>query len=192
MVVPRTGDTPPMTEPAAPAPDDKDWTWTLHRPCQDCGFDAGATPATAVPRIVDEVLLRFAERLADEDATTRPAPEVWSPTEYACHVRDVCEVFDGRLRAMLDESDPLFENWDQDATALQRRYWRQRSLPVAAELDAGAARILATITGVTGEQWSRPGRRSNGSVFTVETLVQYFAHDLVHHAHDIEAHRPRS
>jgi hypothetical protein len=40
---------------------------------------------------------------------------------------------------------------------------------------------------VTGEQWARPGRRSNGSVFTIETLVQYFAHDLVHHAHDIGA-----
>ena len=174
-----------MTEPAAPEPDDKDWTWTLLRPCPDCGFDAGGTPVTAVPRIVDDVLLAFAARLADPDATARPAPQVWSTTEYACHVRDVCEVFDGRLRAMLTEPDPLFDNWDQDATALERRYWRQRAAPVAIELDAAAARILATIAEVTDEQWSRSGRRSNGSVFTVRTLVQYFAHDLVHHAKDI-------
>ena len=176
-----------MTEPAAPEPDDKDWTWTLRRPCPDCGFDAGATPPAAVPRIVDDVLLRFAARLADPDAATRPKPQVWSTTEYACHLRDVCEVFDGRLRAMLSESDPLFDNWDQDATALQRRYWRERPVPVAAELDAAAARILATISDVSDEQWSRPGRRSNGSVFTVRTLIQYFAHDLVHHAHDVTA-----
>ena len=43
---------------------------------------------------------------------------------------------------------------------------------------------LATLT---GEQWARVGRRSNGSVFTVDTLGRYFAHDLVHHLHDVGA-----
>jgi len=23
-------------------PDEKDWTWVLQRPCDECGFDAGA------------------------------------------------------------------------------------------------------------------------------------------------------
>jgi hypothetical protein len=174
-----------MTEPAVPEPDDKDWTWTLHRPCPDCGFDASATAAADVPRIVEEVVAGFATRLAAADASTRPAPQVWSVTEYGCHVRDVCDVFDGRLRAMLTEDDPLFANWDQDATALEQQYWRQRPAQVSTELEVAAARIGATIAGVAGAQWDRPGRRSNGSVFTVETLVRYFAHDLVHHAHDI-------
>ena len=31
----------------------------------------------------------------------------------------------------------------------------------------------------------RPGRRSNGSVFTVETLGRYFLHDVLHHLHDV-------
>ena len=94
-------------------------------------------------------------------------------------------MFDGRLHAMLSEPDPLFANWDQDAAAQERRYWLERPERVATELDTAAARIVATIRGVTGQQWARPGRRSNGSTFTVETLVQYFAHDLMHHAHDI-------
>lgn len=34
---------------------------------------------------------------------------------------------------------------------------------------------------------ARPGRRSNGSVFTVRTLGQYFLHDVVHHLHDVGA-----
>jgi hypothetical protein len=176
-----------MSEPVIPEPDDKDWTWTLRRPCPDCGFDAGGTAAAEVPRIVDDVVSRFTVALAAADASTRPAPQVWSVTEYGCHVRDVCDVFDGRLRALLTERDPLFTNWDQDATALERQYWRQSPAQVADELAVAGARIGATIGGVTGEQWARPGRRSNGSVFTVETLVQYFAHDLVHHAHDIGA-----
>jgi hypothetical protein len=40
---------------------------------------------------------------------------------------------------------------------------------------------------VTPDQFERPGRRSNGSVFTVRTLGQYFAHDLAHHLHDVGA-----
>jgi DinB superfamily len=174
-----------MSEPAVPEPDDKDWTWTLLRRCPDCGFDAGATSVSDVPDLVDDVLARFGARLADPDATTRPAPAIWSTAEYGCHVRDVCLIFDERLRAMLVEDDPLFANWDQDETALAQGYWRQPPARVGAELSAAGAQISATIRDVTGEQAARSGRRSNGSVFTVETLIQYFAHDLVHHGHDI-------
>ncbi|HWM58317.1 MAG TPA: DinB family protein [Pseudonocardia sp.] len=174
-----------MTQPAAPEPDDKDWTWTLLRACPECGFDAGAVRGQDVPGIVQEVIARFGRRLADPDAATRPQPQVWSPAEYACHIRDVCTVFDQRLHAMLAEHDPLFENWDQDATALEKQYWRQQPAAVATEMAAAGAEIIATIRGVVDEQWMRPGRRSNGSMFTVVTLVQYLAHDLAHHAHDI-------
>jgi hypothetical protein len=38
---------------------------------------------------------------------------------------------------------------------------------------------------VAGEQWARPGRRSDGASFTVETFARYFAHDWVHHLHDV-------
>jgi hypothetical protein len=58
---------------------------------------------------------------------------------------------------------------------------------VSAELTAAADRIAATFEQVGADQWSRPGRRSNGSVFTVDTLAPYFLHDLVHHAHDVGA-----
>jgi hypothetical protein len=37
------------------------------------------------------------------------------------------------------------------------------------------------------EQWSRPGRRSDGYVFTVETLAQYLVHEDRHHLHDVGA-----
>ena len=176
-----------MTEPARPEPDDKDWTWTLRQACPDCGFDAAATPATAVPAIVDDVVARFGRRLGDPDAVSRPEPSVWSTTEYASHVRDVCEIFDVRLRAMLTEDNPLFANWDQDTTALEKQYWQQQPESAREALAAAGSAIVSTIRGVHGDQWARPGRRSNGSVFTVETLIQYFAHDLVHHAHDIGA-----
>ena len=51
-----------------------------------------------------------------------PRRDVWSPLEYACHVRDVHLLFAERLRLMLDEDEPAFANWDQDATAVERDY----------------------------------------------------------------------
>jgi hypothetical protein len=47
--------------------------------------------------------------------------------------------------------------------------------------------VLSAIRSVRRSQLDRPGRRSDGSVFTVETLVQYFAHALVHHSYDTGA-----
>ena len=174
-----------MTEPLRPEPDVKDWTWTLRERCPQCGFAAGETRAADVPCLVEDVVARFGERLGAEDARQRPAPAIWSPTEYACHIRDVCTVFDGRLLEMLAEDDPQFANWNQDDTAIEKRYWAQQPDQVRAELAEAAAQINETIRSVRPSQLDRPGRRSDGSVFTVESLVQYFAHDLVHHAYDI-------
>ena len=102
-------------------------------------------------------------------SATGPAPTVWSPLEYACHVRDVCDLFDRRLALMLTEDDPLFENWDQDVSAVVGRYGDQDPATVADALVAAAASIAARFDSVTGDQWARTGRRTDGAVFTSES-----------------------
>lgn len=174
-------------EPLAPAPDDKDWTWVLDTPCRDCGFDAVATRMTDVASQIRGAATAFGIVLQRRDARDRPQPGVWSALEYGCHVRDVCRVFDERLRLMLIQDDPLFPNWDQDATALAERYWTQEPAVVAAELASAAENVGHSFESVDIDQWSRPGRRSNGSAFTVDSLARYFLHDLVHHLHDVGA-----
>lgn len=111
-----------------PAPDTTDWTWVIHEPCPDCGFD---------PR----------------------------PVEH--------------------EDDPVVANWDQDETALAQRYWTQQPGEVGSQLRRNADLIAAAFAAVDGTQWQRPGRRDNGSVFTVDTFARYFLHDLAHHAWDV-------
>src|SRR5690606_6043354 len=114
----------------------------------------------------------------------RPDPTTWSPLEYACHVRDVFDVFDGRLHLMLDHDDPAFDNWDQDEAAVVGRYGEQEPVDVAAGLARTGERLAQSFSGV-GDRWERSGRRSNGSRFTVLTLGQYLAHDVLHHLHDV-------
>jgi len=131
--------------------------------------------------------------LSDPAAALRPAPTTWSAVEYGCHVRDVLRRFDTRLGLMLDEDDPLFANWDQDATAVDDGYSTQEATIVARELTDAAAKIAARFdelgdpaTPEAGAVWRRVGRRSDGAVFTVETFARYFLHDPVHHLWDIE------
>jgi hypothetical protein len=171
--------------PAIPEPDEKDWTWVIHEPCPDCGFDARTVEHDDVPALTRRYAAAIADAQAGAAAASRPQPAVWSPLEYACHVRDVCTLFTERLHLMLDEDDPQFANWDQDVTAVEDRYWEQRPAAVAEQLRAAAEVIADAFASVDGDQWQRPGRRSNGSLFTVDTFARYFLHDLAHHAWDI-------
>lgn len=166
-------------------PDNKDWTWVLGTPCLECGLSAADLPAAETGARVRADLPRWEAVLARVEARERPAPTTWSPTEYACHVRDVFTLFDDRLRLMLTEDDPLFANWDQDATALADDYAEQLPSEVSSQLVAAGRAVAAEFDSVPDDAWARTGRRSNGSAFTVTTLAQYFVHDVVHHLHDV-------
>ncbi|ACQ81830.1 conserved hypothetical protein [Beutenbergia cavernae DSM 12333] len=168
-------------------PDTKDWTWVLRRPCPECGFDPAEVDPAAIGAQVRSFTPRWRAALGREGATVRPDPATWSPTEYACHVRDVYLLFDTRLTAMLTDDDPLFANWDQDVSAVEEDYAHQEPDRVADELAAAAEVIAARFDVVASDDLERTGRRSDGSVFTVRTFGQYFLHDVVHHLHDVGA-----
>lgn len=166
-------------------PDTKDWTWVLERPCRACGFDARAVRPIEVKNRVYANASAWRRILEQPYVAVRPSTAVWSPLEYACHVRDVHRVFGERVRMMLAVDDPLFESWDQDEAAVAGAYAEQDPGAVADELVARAADVSRTYGSVEGPQWDRPGRRSNGSVFTIDTLARYHLHDVEHHLHDV-------
>ncbi|WP_420120800.1 DinB family protein [Nakamurella sp.] len=166
-------------------PDTKDWTWVIDKRCPECGFDASAIPLAALPDLLRANASAWRAVLVRPTVRARPGPGTWSPLEYGCHVRDACRIFAERLALMLAQDDPPFANWDQDATAVEQDYAAQDPDRVAADLQANAGEIADAFAAVRADQWERTGRRSNGSVFTVATLARYFAHDPVHHLHDV-------
>ena len=93
-----------MQEEPTVVPDTKDWTWVLSRPCPDCGLDASAVAGADVGAMTRANATAWQQVLQRPDVRDRPAPGVWSPLEYACHVRDVHRRFDGRLAQMLAEA----------------------------------------------------------------------------------------
>jgi hypothetical protein len=152
-------------------PDTKNWTWVLERACPECGMDTSRFGFRELPGLIRSNAAAWPAVLERADVRERPDPQTWSPLEYAAHVRDVFRIFDVRLQLVLDEDDPAFENWDQDATAIEERYGEQDPQRVSAELVEAAL--------------ARTGRRGDGARFTTETLGRYFIHDPVHHLWDV-------
>lgn len=165
--------------------DTKDWTWVLDRPCPDCGFDAESVAPRQLGAAIRDNAAAWQTVLSREDATRRPAATVWSPTEYACHVRDVHDVFAGRLAQMLAEDGARFANWDQDEAAVADRYDLQQPAAVGPALATAADAVAAVYDDVPDAAWERTGVRSNGSRFTVAGLGRYHLHDVVHHLWDV-------
>ncbi|WP_330179017.1 DinB family protein [Nocardia sp. NBC_01503] len=187
-------------------PDAKDWTWVLERTCDECGFDPSATAFESIPSRVRSSAAVLTAALNAPNATVRPDDSTWSALEYAAHVRDVCRIFEHRLditrtgsarpgpliggydtAVTIDDSGiPMFANWDQDETARAENYAAQDITRVAADLRAAAETTARAYESVPADELNHPAKRSNGSLFTVQTLGRYFLHDVVHHAHDVE------
>ena len=169
------------------APDTKDWTWVLQRPCPDCGFDTKDYPGVTVPAVLHAANERWSNLLARPGIADRPAPGVWSPLEYICHVRDVCVMITGRRGGCWPRTTPSCPCGTRTrrrcraATPSRTRPSSTTSWPTP------PTRPVRCSPGCGPEQWSRPGHRSDGVAFTVETLAQYLVHEVQHHLHDVGA-----
>lgn len=167
-------------------PDTKDWTWVLDRRCEECGIDVRTFEREDFGEIIRANATTWKQLLSDPLATTRPSSDRWSAVEYGCHVRDVYLLARQRLTLMLERDDPTFENWDQDATAEASNYAEQDPERVAAELIEAAEGAADGFGNVTEHEWERPGTRSDGARFTVQSFARYIIHDPLHHQHDVE------
>jgi hypothetical protein len=169
--------------------DDKDWTWVLQRRCPECGLTAADVPRDQIGAQLRATLPTWRQVLAEPWATTRPNDHTWSPAEYGCHVRDVATLYAHRLDRMLTEDDPLYANWSSDDAADEADYAQQPPQGIVDDLARELEILAGAFDAVTDQQWSRPGRRSDGASFTIETFSQYLLHDVVHHTWDITRER---
>ena len=158
-------------------------------PCVDCGFVYDETNAPAAAARIralatDVVAALIAHGRA---ASRRPAPNVWSPLEYACHVRDVLLVQRERVlavrRGFIGDAQPMGrdERVDHDG------YDEQRPDDVAVQIEH-AAMLFANVLDrlpvddwalTIGYQYPQPERRS------LRWVAVHTEHELLHHLHDL-------
>lgn len=121
----------------------------------------------------------------------RPAPGVWSPIEYLCHVRDVFVSHLIRLHRARTEDDPGLEPMFNDLRARRLRYGERDASATLDELEAAVAGLLEEAARFRPEEWSRTVHRLPGERRTARWLLRNAAHEGVHHLRDISDRPPR-
>jgi hypothetical protein len=158
--------------------------------CEECGFRYGDLARTALAPALGDQGRRLVTLLSGpiDDPAQRRQPDVWSPVEYACHVRDVLLVQRDRLFVALVEDEPSFKPMYREERVVFDRYDDQAIEIVTAQLLMAAAMAAHAFAGLTDEQWERPliygypdpARRD------LEWMAHHAVHEMTHHSGDIE------
>ena len=162
---------------------------TLDDGCQECGFTYSIGRAEIMPGLRADAHA-FVAKLAtfdDAAARTRPEPEVWSPLEYACHVRDMLRVQTERVVLTQHEVDPVFVPMGRDERVVADRYNEQDPTVVTDEVRAAAEAFATLLDGLDETGWQRTGvyNYPEPALRTVEWIAIHTTHELLHHRGDL-------
>jgi hypothetical protein len=158
--------------------------------CPECGYDyhdlARDELAPALRADAAMLCARLAD-VPDADLRRRIRPEVWSPLEYACHVRDVLQVQRERVLLAQAEDEPGFVPMRRDERAVELRYNEQDPAVVNEQIVAAADALARTLEGLDAAGWERPGvyNYPTSQLRTVEWIGRHTVHELRHHTYDI-------
>ena len=161
----------------------------LEDACPDCGFSyaVGRADALAWLRSDTRSFVDVFAQYDDATARTRPEPDVWSPLEYACHVRDVLLVQHERVVLALETDEPTFVPMRRDERADELKYNEQDPAVVADEINTASAAFIALYEEMNDEQWNRRGvyNYPTPQLRTMEWIAIHTVHELLHHRGDI-------
>jgi hypothetical protein len=158
--------------------------------CETCALaypDLDVDRCLALVADSTEALVELLPTLGTPTLRGRPQPEVWSPVEYACHVRDVLVTFAVRVHRGVAEDRPMLDPMYADWRAERFGYRATRLDVLLVELRTAADGFAAEVRSVPDDAWDRPVVRRPEEVRTVRWLVRQAAHECVHHLGDVTA-----
>jgi DinB superfamily len=156
--------------------------------CDECGFtyDLATAPdaAGAIVTGADEVAQALADGTAD--VAERRRPDLWSPLEYACHVRDVLLVQRERVLLARRQDRPSFAPMGRDERVDHDGYAEQGPAAVARQVRDAAA-LLANVLDRLGPDWDRTVTYNHPEPFerSLRWVAVHTAHEVRHHLLDI-------
>jgi hypothetical protein len=124
--------------------------------CSECDFTYDVDKVPAASRAVRELAADIAAMLTGTGVDLRPRrePEVWSPLEYACHVRDMLLVQRERVMSARRLNGYVCESMGQDR--VQFDGWaEQEPGDVARQLTDAALMLANVLDRLDDEAWKR-------------------------------------
>jgi len=159
--------------------------------CDGCGFEyelarageAGAQIVSGSGAIASRMQLSEVAQLR-----RRVEPGVWSPLEYACHVRDVLLVQRERVLTARRIERPSFDPMGRDERVEHDGYASQEPHAVARQLNDAAALLANVFSRLEPGDWDRMVMY-NYPVHLERSLTWvavHTVHEVTHHLKDIE------
>ena len=163
--------------------------------CDECQYRYESEDEASIPDRLRTLGGRFAAPLSrflpGEDGPAllqaHPVETAWSALEYACHVRDVLETNDQRVRQTLVEDLPTYAPMRRDERVLELAYNQQDPVEVAAAIASGADALATTFEGLAAPQWERTGMYGypGPEERTIRWIGQHTVHEVHHHLLDV-------
>lgn len=150
--------------------------------CAECGFDYDDDHPERIVAIVRDAPRHFA-RATSRD---RPAADVWSPLEYTVHTAAALGFYADRIELVVTHDRPQLSAFDFAAAADADRYNERDANDALVELAGAAARLASLVESLTPEHWQRVGIGSEGGERNVAMLARRAAHEVQHHALDVQ------
>ncbi len=157
--------------------------------CDGCGFDYELDRAEEAGGAIVDLAGQLAGELerADVDVRTRRRPDLWSPLEYGCHVRDVLLVQRERVLTARRVDTPSFDPMAREERVELDGYAEQDPRDVARQLRDAAAMFANVLARLRPDEWERtlmynypaPWQRS------LRWVAEHTEHELQHHLLDV-------
>lgn len=159
--------------------------------CAGCGFEYRLDEAENAHIEITEAAAALAEILRDDtvDVRSRREPDVWSPLEYGCHVRDVLLVQRERVLRARREDCPSFAPMGRDERVEHDGYATQDPHDVARQLTDAAALFTNVLDRLGPDDWERDVAYNYPRHMTrsLRWVAVHTAHELRHHLQDVRA-----
>jgi hypothetical protein len=167
-----------------------DWTRIQRDPCPQCGQHPAALAPASLGELAIESSIAWREFLLETDDTDLraiPEPGVFSPIQYAAHVRDILKVYSDRMLLGVEQDGPTVPIFNPSQEVFES-YNRLDAEELAGDLEAQAQRLAKIVEDMDPSAWSRIVINDRGQygvyTFTVAGLACNAAHEAHHHLLD--------
>lgn len=157
--------------------------------CDECGFDNTVLSNDQLRAALRDELPAYFAALGEppDRLRRRPAPDVWSALEYACHMRDVVGFYGERIAAIATTDRPRLRGFGFGEAAERERYNEQDPATVAEQLTVATAAVAARLQALAPADWARVGIASESDATRdVRNCASRLVHEFGHHRRDIE------
>lgn len=161
----------------------------MAEPCAGCNFTYDLRRAAAAGDDLRTLATETVVLLSNNeiDVRARPRPDVWSPLEYACHLRDVLLVQRERVLAARRTNNPDCVSMGREERAEHDGYNEQDPADVARQLADAAALFGNVLARLSADDWDRtviyhyPETHER----SLRWVAVHTVHELQHHLLDI-------